>query len=151
MQGRPLAFAHPRVTLYWLCPHFPPFHLLSRNITREVCGYLDDYPCLLDVISGRVQTYDPIRNRWKAVYSFHTYLNTSYFTAIVALEAGCVFLCGGLTFLSNPHTALSFAYILRPTGATKLPRMQLARYGHGALHLKSRKSVYVFGGSQGSE
>lgn len=150
MQSRPLAFAHPRLTLYWVCPHFPPFHVLSRNITREVCGYLEDYPCLLDVISRQVQTYDPIYDRWKVAYSFNAHIDISYFTTIVALDASSVFLCGGLTFISDLYAALASAYIIRPAGVSTLPRMQLARYGHGVLYLKSRKGVFVFGGSHGS-
>lgn len=149
---RPLTFAHPRVTMYWLAPHFPPFIGLSRNIIRELCMYLEDFPCILDIVKGHMKAYDPIRNQWKSLYPLKQWISSSYLTAIVVLEhTGSLFLCGGLTYFSTPHSALSSAYIARPTEVTALPRMLLARYGHGAVYVKCSECVFVYGGSCGSK
>ena len=138
---------NPQLVLcLWTVKRVPHLHLLSTNVLREVCAYLQvPMPCLPLVFTDSIAYFDFLTEQLGPKVSLSRSIAKDSGSMWAVIDANRIFLCGGGYF----HVWKS-AYLLQRDGEVQeLPNMQVGR-SHSGLALW-KGAVHVFGSGSSSE
>ena len=131
------------VILIWGVPRSPLFRGLSKNIIREICGFLYSPQILLQIKKNQVCYFDINNRTWRTLFALPQSVSLQYDLgyAFTFTDDFSIFICGGLPSHRSTH-------LLRSGETERLNNMTGQRIGHCIAFVADTNSMYVFGSFQ---
>ena len=140
MKTKP-AFLRSRVLLFWVCRSDQSFKRLSRNILREVCGYLGNASLIIAVVQDRLFNFLPGKKIWEECMSLSPILPAFSRSSYVLFKED-LFIIGGHN--DNLCEVVSRTFRIQADTVRRGPDMLAARCFSGCL--QTAGNIYAFGG-----